>query len=338
MRFPTGGGQDLVRLFAGSGIGHLDGLRLLGRRRFFGRFLGERPRQETSTLDDLGHGALPLDGHDVDPGHPLDLTDLVDDVHRDLDALFLLVLGALHPANDIVGDLQAGHEIFHVAGHAQRFRRRDAGQDVALFVQAEIADHLHEAGELLDIVDDLCLDEVGPALHLFGQAGGPELEGTGKGIGGATKEKAWFVALDLLTALEATLVAHGPGHAEELDGVHVEHPLGPRMVAELLVIAGEAKQVLEPQGGGAEDIGLHADPVAVPAGHLDHRLHPFRHDDGTGGDARHANDGGLTVGDVDRVHLALENVRLLPDHAGIARFRRSQFTGDRKMALGEYPF
>ena len=52
-----------------------------------------RPFGKLGPLDDFRHGAFPFDGHDMDAGHPFDLTDLVDDVDADVDSLFFLVLG-----------------------------------------------------------------------------------------------------------------------------------------------------------------------------------------------------------------------------------------------------
>ncbi len=73
------------------------------------------------------------------------------------------------------------------------------------------------------------------------------------------------------------------------------------VVAEGLVIAGQAEQVAHPQRVGAQQVALDRQAVAVAAGHLDDRFQPFLDDDGPGADAGHAHDGGLVVGDVDRV-------------------------------------
>jgi hypothetical protein len=77
------------------------------------------------------------------------------------------------------------------------------------------------------------------------------------------------------------------------------------MVAEFLMIAGEAQKIAESQGGGAEDVTLHADPVPVAAGHLDDRLNPFGQSKKAGPDTGHSDNGGLAVGNIDRVNAAL---------------------------------
>ena len=48
--------------------------------------------------------------------------------------------------------------------------------------------------------------------------------------------------------------------------------LGVGVVAEALVIAGEADDVPDTQDGRAQDVGLHGEAVAVAAGHLHDRL------------------------------------------------------------------
>ena len=54
------------------------------------RLLGHcRPRHKAGGLDDLGHGDLPLDGHDVHAGDALDLAELLDHLDGDLLALGL---------------------------------------------------------------------------------------------------------------------------------------------------------------------------------------------------------------------------------------------------------
>ena len=268
----------------------------------------------------------------MDPGHALDLADLVDHINTDVDPLVLLVRGSPHPVNHLVGDIHAGHEFFHVAGHAQGTGRGDPGQDGDLLINAQIADHLHEFGELLHVIDDLGLDKIGAIGRLFPQSRSPVGKGLGKGVGCAAQKEPRLFTLDLLAALEPALVAQRPHHTEHLDGVHVKDPFGARMVAELLVITGQAEQVLQPQGRGAQDIALHPDPVPVAAGHLDNRLHPLGLDDQAGGNTGHPDNGGLTVGDIDRVHMALQQPGLFAHHLGVAVLGRSQLTGYRKIS------
>ena len=109
------------------------------------------------------------------------------------------------------------------------------------------------------------------------------------------------------------------------------------MIAELLVVAGQTEEVLQPQGGSRQHVGLHRDPVAVAAGHLDDRLHALSLGQQARADGRHAHNGGLAVGDVDRIHLALEQPRLGADHLRVTVLRRPQLARDGELAAAEHP-
>jgi len=54
-----------------------------------------------------------------------------------------------------------------------------AGQDVDLLVQPSGSHRFHPAGEFLDVIDKLGLDEVGPGLGLLGEPVGAPLDGGG---------------------------------------------------------------------------------------------------------------------------------------------------------------
>jgi hypothetical protein len=67
-------------------------------------------------------------------------------------------------------------------------------------------------------------------------------------------------------------VAHGLDQVDELHRIDVEDIFGLRIVAELLMIAGQAEDIAHPQRRGAEQVGLQGDPVAVAHHHLHERL------------------------------------------------------------------
>ena len=111
--------------------------------------------------------------------------------------------------------------------------------------------------------------------------------------------------------------------------------LGARVVAHRLVIAGQAQDIANAQRMGAEQIGLDGQPVAVAAGHLDDRLDAFLEQDGAGGDAAHADDGGLVVGDIGGIHAALQKAGFPADDLCIMALRRPHFSGDGEMSGGK---
>ena len=105
-------------------------------------------------------------------------------------------------------------------------------------------------------------------------------------------------------------------------------PFGLGVVAELLVVTGEAEHVANPVGIGAQDVGLHGQTVAVAADHLKIRFQTFLDQQQAGGPAGHADHGGLVVGDVDRVDVALQERGLVSDLFCIASPGRSQLAGE----------
>ena len=107
-------------------------------------------------------------------------------------------------------------------------------------------------------------------------------------------EPSWGIVatVDEPPQLVAAFAAHhlallaDAGHAlEERDGVEVEHVFRRGVVAEFLVVAGEAEHVADAQGPRAEHVGLRGDAVAVSRDHLHDGLHAFLHEDGAGADA-----------------------------------------------------
>ncbi len=146
------------------------------------------------------------------------------------------------------------------------------------------------------------------------------------------------MAFDRLAALELFAIPQVPHHSQQLHRIKIKNPLGAGVIAEFLMVAGEAEEIFQAQGGGPQNIALHPDPVAVAAGHLDDRLHPFRLGDESGPDAGHPDNRGLAVGDIDRIHMTLEQPGLLPHHLRVGALGRAEFAGHRKGAGLEHPF
>ena len=108
--------------------------------------------------------------------------------------------------------------------------------------------------------------------------------------------------------------------------------LGHGVVAKGLVVAGQAQQVADAQGIGAQQVALDGDAVAVAAGHLDGGLDAQSQQHGRDGDGGHAHHGGLVVGDVDRVDDALQELGLVLDHSAVGALRWAQLAGGGKVA------
>ena len=200
-----------------------------------------------------------------------------------------------------------------------------------LVEQAPVPGLLHPFLVSGHVVDDLGLDEVRPGVDLLGQSGHAEGGWVAEWIGGGTQEYLG-TALQLLANGIDTLVTHGLEHRELLKGVDVPHGLGLGVVAQGLVVAGEAQHVLDTHGGGTQDVRLDRDPVAVPGHHLHHGFEPLVEHQPGGADRAHAHDGGLVVGHIGGVHASLEQSRKLPHLLGVGTLRGTQLAGHREMA------
>ena len=90
---------------------------------------------------------------------------------------------------------------------------------------------------------------------------------------------------------------------DQADGIHVEDRGGIGIVAHLRRIAGDADQVADADGAGAQQVRLNAQHIAIAAGVMQ---------DGLDADLllhqqaqrliAHAGRGARTVGDIDRIH------------------------------------
>ncbi len=95
-------------------------------------------------------------------------------------------------------------------------------------------------------------------------------------------------------------------HVDEADGVDIENGGGVGIVAQLGRVAGEAEDVVQPDGRRAEQVRLDAENVAVAAGVMQHRLDAGVLLDLDAEALRaHARRGARRVGHVDGVHAEL---------------------------------
>ena len=177
-----------------------------------------------------------------------------------------------------------------------------------------------------------------PAAAFLASRGTRIFSGMGEGVGRRADEHARPAVLDLLAALEEVFVPHFLEHRNELDGVDVVDVLRHRVIAELLVVAGEANEIVDAVGRRAENVGLHGDAVAVPADHLHDGVHALVLDDQGRGERRHADHRGLVVGDVHAVHESLEQPGFLSHDFRIRASRRPALTGDGKMSRSQNLF
>ena len=96
----------------------------------------------------------------------------------------------------------------------------------------------------------------------------------------------------------------------------------------MLVVAGEAEEIINPEGGGPQDVALQGDAIPVPGSHLQDGLQPHEFHADDAGQAAQAAHRGLVVGDVDGVNMVLDELPLVLDHLTVGTARRPHFAGD----------
>ena len=122
------------------------------------------------------------------------------------------------------------------------------------------------------------------------------------------------------------------GILEEADGIQVEDRLGLGVVAQRRVVARQAQDVGDPEGGRAEQLALQAEPVAVAADHLQHRRQTGLLELDTGHQAAGAHDGGLDVRHVDADHSPPIELRLGEHVVQVAPLRRGHLARDEELS------
>ena len=102
----------------------------------------------------------------------------------------------------------------------------------------------HPTLKSFDVENALGLYEVGTGGNLFGQAEHPELEGVGEGVFYRTDEELRFVFFYRFSVLENLIVPHFFEHRNQLDRIEIVNALCAGVVAECLMVACEAENVL----------------------------------------------------------------------------------------------
>ena len=233
------------------------------------------PLQDARCLDDLRHELFLPVGHDVDAMHALDLADLLDQLDAQALAFGFLLLGRaglLDPLDHRVGDVHPRHGRAHPARRLGRGQGADAHQDEALLVQPLLAHPLHEPPQQRHVVAVLGLHELGPGRDLLGEMDRPVVERRHERVDRGADEHLRRRG-DLAAGEESAFVAHGADGMQEADAVEIEDRLGLGLVAALHPVAGQAQDVGDAHGGGAQHVALDRDPVLVAAGDLhDHGI------------------------------------------------------------------
>jgi len=247
---------------------------------------------------------------------------MIDGLNAYPDTFLLRVGSRSHPLHHFIGDAHARDLGLHVTRGIGGLERHHPGQYVHLLVQPPGPNFVHEALESFHVEDGLGLNEVRSGLDLLGQAGHAVLEGVGEGVGRCPQVHLGAL-LDGISSPHLALVPHMAEDHELLNGIDVVDVPGLLLVPEGLVIAREAQHVLYAQGCRPQQVGLHGDAVAVPAGHLHHRFGALLKASDRGGHGGQPHDGRLVIGEVERLRASLKRPHLLPQTLGAGRPRRS---------------
>ena len=89
---------------------------------------------------------------------------------------------------------------------------------IAILVQAQVHDALHELAEAVHIEDELRLDELGPGDDFLRHSHWPVFERRSKWILDCADEEVGRKLRDVLAILENPAVAHHARHADQVDG------------------------------------------------------------------------------------------------------------------------
>jgi hypothetical protein len=114
-----------------------------------------------------------------------------------------------------------------------------------------------------------------------------------------------------------------------------ESRLGRRVVAGSGMIAGHHQDVRNAERGGAEQVGLQRDAVAVPAGHLHDRLKPGGQRGQAARPAGQPHAGALVVSDVGGVDPVPQQRGRRRDRRGTRSARRTDLGRHRETARGQ---
>ena len=198
----------------------------------------------------------------------------------------------------------------HIVVHEFRHTRRFGDDDPYLDRLAELFCLFHEADEFLRLKNGLGLEILGAGAHLSLHLGQLRVHriaagGNHRALGKLRRFSHQLVPAQIHAFLQ-------PGHGmDQRYRIQVKDRLRLGMVAQLRVVTGQQKQVLDPEHGRAQQIGLQGDPVPVPAGQLVYGRQPLVHKRLADGQRTQAHDGRLIIRHIHRRHAAQIGFRIL---------------------------
>ena len=113
------------------------------------------------------------------------------------------------------------------------------------------------------------------------------------------------------------------------------HGPGLRLIAGAHGITGEAKHIAQTEGVGPQQIRLQGNPVAIPAGQLQHGLNACIEQQAAHRQAAHPHHRSAAIGHVDGMHPTLQGLSRRQGSAGIPPAGRRDFRCDGQLSAGQ---
>src|SRR5262249_15853451 len=296
------------------------------------------PRQPLARLgDNPRHRVLVCRRHHVNPRDAGDRRQLLDQLDGDAFALGGGIGSPLQPLDQAVGNDGAVEALLHPARRFGRAQRRDSDQEKDAPRRRVRGNARGGAAHDAEVHAERGLREFGPGGD-FGRelVGLPARWRVDRRVGGTEEEAR--VACDLAPGGKLALVAQLARHGRQRGRIDVEHRLGLRLVAGLRVVTGEAQEVVHATGGGAHEIGLQRNAVAIAAGELEDGRDTRAREQGRRDRGGEVRAGAGAVGDVDGVRQAGKRLRLAQQVVRVARDRRRDLGGDDELPRAQQRF
>jgi hypothetical protein len=119
--------------------------------------------------------------------------------------------------------------------------------------------------------------------------------------------------------------------------IQVENGLRIRLVPELRVVAAQRENIAYAERGGAEELGLQRDAVAVATGDLQNGFDAASHQEVRRRQAGHVGLRSRAVGHIDRGDEPAQCERVIDEFGGIGGHRRGKLGGDDETSVPQVP-